>query len=183
MQLKRTASEVELYFPPGRTPGVAFALGVFGVIAAALPAIAIARFFPAALADARGLMGAALLASFVVPFTLFGAACVVLALSAACNSLLVRVDEHGITTRRMLFGITIRRRVLERDEIASIVPHMPARHQSAFDPDPIYQLVALNRRFRTRRLVVAESLRGEEQMKQVKAQIEEVAGVRKPAKG
>jgi hypothetical protein len=181
MQLKRTPGEVELYFPPGRTPGVALALGTFGVIAAALPAIAIAALLPRARADAGGLMGSVLLASFVVPFALFGAACVVLAVYTVCNSLRVRVDEHGITTRRTLFGVTIRRRTFKSDEIWLIEPRLPSRHQSAFDPDPIYQLVAFNRH-RTRRLVVAESLRGEAMMQQVKAQIEEVAGVRKTAK-
>lgn len=172
VRITHKADGIELYFPPWRTPGVALALGAFGVIATALPAIAIAALLPAALADAGGLMGAVLLASFVVPFALFGVACILLAAYKVCNALLVRVDERGIATWRMLFGVTIRRGGIERNELAGIEPHIPARHQSVFGSEPIYELVAFNRG-RTRRLVVAESLRGEAEMNEVKARIEE----------
>lgn len=176
VRIERKAGGIDLYFPPWRTPGVALALGAFGVIATALPAIAIAALLPAALAGAGGLLGAVLLASFVVPFALFGAACVLVAAYTVCNALLVRVDEHGIATWRMLFGVTIRRGGIERNELATIESRIPARHQSLFGAEPIYQLVALNRS-RTQRLVVAESLRGEAVMNEVKARIEEaVAG-------
>ena len=163
---------IELYFPPGRMPDVALALGIFGVIAAALPAIGIAALLPAALAGAGGLLGAVLLASFVVPFALFGVACVLVAAYTVCSALLVRVDAQGVATWRMLFGFTVRRRDVRRQELASIEPHIPARHQSIFGSAPIYELVALNRS-RTKRLVVAESLRGEAVMNEVKTLIEE----------
>ena len=172
VQIKRTGDGIELYFPPWRMPGVALALGIFGVIATALPAIAIAALLPAALADASGFMSAVLLASFVVPFALFGLACILLAAYTVCNALLVRVDAQGIATWRMLFGVTIRRRGVDRAELAAIEPHIPARHQSVFSSEPIYELVAWNRS-RSRRLVIAESLRGEAAMKDVRARIEE----------
>ena len=172
VQLRRTSGGIELYFPPWRMPGVAFALGVFGVIAAALPAMAIAALLPAALAGASGLMGAVLLASFAVPFALFGVACVVVAAYTVCNALLVRVDAQGVAAWRTLFGVTVWRGGVTRHDLASIEPSIPARHQSVFGSEPIYELVAVNRS-RTTRLVVAESLRGEAAMNEVKTRIEE----------
>jgi hypothetical protein len=136
---------IELYFPPMRTPGVALALGAFGVIAAALPLIAMATLVPGALADTGSLMSAVLIAAFIVPFAFFGVAFVALAAYMVSNALLVRIDAQTITTWRMLFGVTMKRSRMALSDLAAIEPHIAARHQNPFSSLPIYQLVALDR--------------------------------------
>ena len=119
VRLTRIPDGIELYFPPLRTPEVSLALGAFGLIATALPAIGTIALLPAALADTGGLMAVVLLAAFTVPFALFGVTCVVLAVYMVCNALLVRIDQQRITTWRMLFGVTVSRKRIERSAMAS----------------------------------------------------------------
>jgi hypothetical protein len=153
-----------------RMPEVALPLAIFGVIATLLPGVAIAALLPS-LAGATGMVSAVLVASFVVPFALCGAAFVLLALYMLCNALLVRVDRHAIDTARVLFGIIVRRRRMMRGDIAAIESEIASRYQSLFSSDPVYQLVARDRR-RSRRVVVAETLKGESLMEELKALIE-----------
>jgi hypothetical protein len=176
VRLTRSNGVVELYFPPLRTPGVAAALGAFGLIATALTAIAIAALLPGTIAHGSGLIDAVLVAGFIVPFAFFGVAFVVLAMYMACNALLVRIDREAIATWRILFGIAIRRSRMAWSEIATIEPRIAARHQSVFSSETIYELVALNEGH-TGRLVVAESLRGEALMEQVRALIDEAGNM------
>jgi hypothetical protein len=170
VRITHTPESVELYFPPMRMPEVALPLAIFGVIATLLPAVAIAALLPS-LAGATGMVSAVLVASFIVPFAIFGAAFVVLALYMFCNALLVRVDRHAIDTARVLFGIVIRRRKLMRGDIAAIESEIASRYQSLFSSDPVYQLVARDGQ-RGRRVVVAETLKGESVMEELKALIE-----------
>ena len=169
VQVTHTAEGVELYFPPLRMPEVAFPLAVFGVIAAALPGVAMLGLIPG-LGDAGTLLSAALIGGFVLPFFVFGAVFVALAFYMVANALLVRIRAEGIETARILFGVVIRRRRIARSDIASLEPEIASRYQSLFSPDPVYQLVA---RARDRsRIVVGETLKGESAMTRVKALLE-----------
>jgi hypothetical protein len=170
VRITRTPNGVELYFPPMRMPEVALPLATFGIIATLLPAVAIAALLPS-LADATGMVSAVLVASFVLPFAIFGAAFVVLAVYMFCNALLVRVDPHAIDTARVLFGIVVRRRKIIRNDITAIESEIASRYQSLFSSDPVYQLVARDAQ-RSRRVVVAETLKGESQMEVLKALVE-----------
>ena len=170
VQVTHCPEGVELYFPPLRTPEVALPLAVFGVIAAAIPGIAIFALLPGALSDAGSLMSATLIAGFVLPFFAFGAVFVALAFYMVANALLVRVHPEGIETARILFGVVVRRRRIARSDIASLEPEMASRYQSLFSSAPIYQLVARARD--RRRIVVGETLRGESAMTRVKALLE-----------
>jgi hypothetical protein len=151
-------------------PEVALPLALFGVIATTLPALAIGRLLPS-LEVPSGLLSAILMASFVLPFGLFGAAFVLLAFYMLSNALIVRVDADAIVTERVLFGIVARRRTILRSDITSIDAEIASRYQSLFSSDPVYQLVARDER-RHKRVIVAETLKGEALMNEVKAAID-----------
>jgi hypothetical protein len=169
----RTADGVELYFPALRAPEVAVPLAVFGVIAAAIPAVAIIALVPAAVSSASTLLSAALLAGFALPFVAFGGIFLAVAIYMMANALHVRVSASTIDTARLVFGVVVKRRRLGRDEIVAVQPEIPARYQSLFSSLPSYQLVARDRH--ARRVVVAETLRGVAVMERVKALIENPA--------
>jgi hypothetical protein len=170
VQVTRTADGVELYFPPLRDGEVALPLAVFGLIAAAIPGIAIVALAPGALSDAGSQLSAALIAGFVLPFFVFGAVFILLAFYMFANALLVHAGAEGIETARILFGVVIRRQRIGRGEIASVEPEIASRYQSLFSSAPIYQLVA--RAHDRRRIVVGETLRGESAMTRVKNLLE-----------
>jgi hypothetical protein len=140
-------------------PEVALPLALFGVIATTLPALAIGGLLPS-LAVPSGVLSAILMASFVL-----------LAFYMACNALIVRVDRDAIVTERVLFGIVARRRKILRSDIASIDAEIASRYQSLFSSDPVYQLVARDERHH-KRVIVAETLKGEALMNEVKAVID-----------
>jgi hypothetical protein len=173
VRITRTADAVELYFPPLRAPEVALPLAAFGVIAAAMPGIAIIALLPLAVANAGNLLGASLLGGFVVPFVAFGSFIVAVAIYMLANALHVRVSASAIDTARSVFGVVVKRRRLERREIVAVQPEIPSRYQSLFSSTPSYQLVA--RDSHARRVVVAETLRGEAAMEAIKALIENAA--------
>jgi hypothetical protein len=174
VRITRTADGVELYFPPLRAPEVALPLAAFGVIAAAMPAVAIVALLPVAVTSAGNLLGASLLGGFVVPFVAFGSFIVALAIYMLANALHVRVSASAIDTARIVFGVVVKRRRLDRHEIVAVQPEIPSRYQSLFSSTPSYQLVA--RDSHARRVVVAETLRGETAMEEIKALIENPAG-------
>jgi hypothetical protein len=178
VRITRTADGVELYFPPLRAPEVALPLAAFGVIAAAMPAVAIVALLPVALASAGNILGASLLGGFVVPFVAFGSFIVAVAIYMLANALHVHVSASAIDTARTVFGVVVKRRRLDRHEIVAVQPEIPSRYQSLFSSMPSYQLVARDRH--ARRVVVAETLRGEEAMQEVKALIENPAGPATP---
>lgn len=171
MQVSATGDGVELYFPPFRGLATAFALGVFGVIAAALGTIGAIALMPSALAHTGGLMSAVLLATFVLPFAAFGIIFVLIAVYMAFNALHVTVSRDRILAERSLLAITFQRRTITAAEIASIEPQIATRDQNPLNSQPIYRLVAIDKS-RLRRVIVAESLTGEELMNRVKAIIE-----------
>jgi hypothetical protein len=94
------------------------------------------------------------------------------------NALRVRVSAGAIDTARLVFGVVVRRRRLDRNDIVAVQPEIPSRYQSLFSSVPSYQLVARDKH--ARRVVVAETLRGEAVMEEVKALIENPAA---PAQG
>lgn len=168
--ITHTTDGVELYFPPLRMPEVALPLGVFGVVAALIPGVAIVALLPHALSDAGSLLSAALIAGFVLPFLLFGIVFVALAFYMVANAFHVRSCSEGIETARILFGVVIRRQRIARNDIASVEPEIASRYQSLFSADPVYRLVARARD--ARRVVVGETLKGESVMTRVKQLLE-----------
>jgi hypothetical protein len=174
VRVSRTAEGLELYFPPLRMPEVALPLAVFGVIAMTLPAIAIAALLPS-LHGASGVVSAVLIGSFALPFGIFGAAFVGLAVYMLANALIVRIGGGSVTTARVFCGVVVRRQAIACADVASLDAEIASRYQSLFSREPVYQLVARDRR--GKRVVVAETLKGETLMTQVKA-LFETEGVR-----
>lgn len=179
VRLRRTPSGIELYYPPLRLPEVALPLALFGALAFALPALGASALLPYALASAAGAMTAILLGVFIAPFAVFGGVLVIQALYMLTHSLRVRAGDEGITAERFVFGLPLSASHLARADIAGIEPRIPARHQSLFSSEPVYELVACNAA-RTRFVTVAASLRGEALMMRVKLTIEETLGLTAP---
>lgn len=173
VRVTRTREGTELYFPPRRMPEVALALGAFGVIGTALTGLTVAALL-SALATPATLLMAVLLATFIVPFMVFGVMCIATAIYMVSNALHVRVDAEQIDTVRLVFGVIVKRRRIERSAIAAIEPEIASRYQSVFGATPIYQLVA--RSADQRRVVVAETLKGDTLMEQIRLLIENPLG-------
>ena len=171
MRVTRTPRGVELYFPPLRHVGTALALGLFGAITAALGAAGSLALLHGALGDTSGIMSAVLVASFAVPFALFGVVFVALAIYMAMNALTVQVDAVAISAHRTLLGMSLARRGMAASEVQSIEPQIATRDQSPFTAEPVYRLYAIDRE-RARRIVVAESLTGDALMQKVKEILE-----------
>jgi hypothetical protein len=167
LRITRRGEVVELYFPPLRSPEVALPLAAFGAVAAAVPALTIAAVLPAIVGDAGNLLGAVLIAGFVLPFVAFGAVFVALAIYMLVNALYVRADAATIETARVVFGVAVKRHRVQRTGITDIEPQIASRYQSLFGAAPSYHLIARTRD--GKRIVVAETLRGEETMQRVKA--------------
>lgn len=176
VRLHRTDSGIELYFPPLRLPLVAVPLALFGGLAFALAALGTSALLSSAIASTAGALTAVLIGVFIVPFALFGAVLVIQALYMLSHSLRVHVGDAGVVAAPFIAGLPLPARRLARAEIAAIEPRIPARHQSLFSSEPIYQLVAWNAA-RTRCVCVADSLRGEALMTRVKTDIEDALGI------
>jgi hypothetical protein len=161
---------VELYFPPLRSAAAAIPLALFGAIAAAVPGAVLTSLLPTLVVDAGRLLAMVLIATFVLPFVVFGVVLVVIAIYMLANALHVRADTHAIETTRLVFGAIVRRRRIARADIKSIEPQIPTRYQSLFGSAPAYHLYA--RTADGRRVIVAETIDGEEAMQRVKALIE-----------
>ena len=170
VRITRDPESVELYFPALRMPEVALPLALFGLIAITLPGFAVAALVPS-LAGASGLISAMLLAAFVLPFAFFGAAFVVLAIYMLANALRVRITRESIDTSRLVCGILARQQHVLRADISSFDAEIASRYQSLFNTQPVYQLVARTGRG-GKRLIVAETLRGEASLERVRALFE-----------
>lgn len=177
LRLRRTAEGIELYHPPLRMLDVALPLAVFGALALGLPALGAAALLPRALADAAGALTLVLIIVFIGPFALFGAALVLQAIYMFVTALRVQVDAGGVRTVRFVLGMPLPARRFARSAIASVEPLIVSRHQSLFSAEPLYQLVACNAA-RTRRIVVAEGLRGEALMTRVQSLVESALDMR-----
>ncbi len=185
VRITPTAYGIELYFPPLRTPAVAGATAAFGVLCIVPSLIATAAFIPADRSDASGILSFVLLVAFSLPFLAFGAVFVAMAAYMLANSLTVKVSASAISTTRYVFGFGLSHREIKRAEIAAIEPEISAKYQSLFDPEPCYRLIARTHTSSpaspARRVVVAESLKGEPAMQQVKGVILAHAGLTETA--
>jgi hypothetical protein len=170
----------ELDFPPLRDLRAALPLAAFGLIACALSTIGAGVMLAASSSGAAGLLATMLMIGFVAPFGIFGAVFVGLAIYMAANRLAVTVGEDGVATRRSVFGMVVARQRIGTNELALIEPEIVSRYQRLFDPAPIYRLVARDAARRIR-VVVAESLRGEARMAEVRSRIERAAGLAQPS--
>ena len=119
---------------------------------------------------------------FVAPLGAFGAIFITLAVYMVCNGLSVTVGEDGIETRRTLFGLPVARKRIGKSELRAIEPEIASRYQSLFDAEPVYLLVARDAT-RRMRVIVAESLRGEARMSEVRSRIERAAGLAERSPG
>jgi hypothetical protein len=177
-RLSQRGDAIELYFPPLRAPVAALALGFFGVVCLALPLLAISGALAAMGGSAaHDLLIIALLGAFVVPFPVFGAVFIALAVYLLANSLTVTVSPSNIRVVRRVFGLKLRGRELKRAEIAALEAQTAARYQSVFSAEPTFRLVACHATLRKNDLVIAESLRGEAMTAQVQALIARHAGL------
>jgi hypothetical protein len=178
VRLSQRGDAIELYFPPLRAPVAALALGFFGVVCVALPLLAVPGALPVTGGSAaHGLLVIALLGAFVVPFPVFGAVFVAIAVYLAANSLTVTVSPSAIRTVRRVFGLKFSERELKRPEIAALEAQAAARYQNVFNAEPNFRLVARHATLLKNDLVVAESLRGEAMTAQVQALIARHAGL------
>lgn len=168
MRVSRHAGVTQLYFPPLRTPEVAFALALFGLVCLAISSIAIVALSPAVGSDAYGMLVIALFGAFVGPFPVFGVVFVALAVYMVANSLTVDVSLSGISMTRRVFGVRVARRELATGEIADIEPQIAAKYQSLFGGEPYFRLIARHTSRRQFDTVVAESLKGEPAMSYVR---------------
>ena len=166
----------ELNFPPLRDPRIALPLAAFGVIACALAAIGAAVMLAGVSAGVGGLLAAVLMIAFVAPLGVFGVIFVALAIYMVCNALSVTVGDEGIETRRTLFGFLLAHRRIARSELDAVEPEIASRYQSVFETEPVYLLVARDAT-RRMRVIVAESLRGEARMTEMRSLIERAAGL------
>ena len=185
---------MELYFPPLRTPGAALALALFGLacfVPGFFAAIAVA---PLAAAGAAGMIAIWLMSIFILPFIAFGVLFVALAAYLVANSLTVTITESEIRSSRRVLGIALQERRVQRGDIAALDAVVTLRYRWPRDDIPFYSLVARTRsgagltmpdayrtgrlaQFRNRNVTVAESLRGEELMQQIRGEIVRAARI------
>ena len=178
MQRTRTSDGVEFYFPPLRDAGTALALGVFGVLCIVLPLAAVYALVPPGVPVSYGLLVLALIGGLIVPFMLCGIVFVVLGIYMMANSLRVSADPVRIATHRRAFGLPVSTRELACSEIAAIEAEIPSRFQNAFSTETIYRVVARAKTGRSGDVVVAESLRGQALMEQVRRELETACELR-----
>lgn len=188
VRLTRSLQGMELYFPPLRDPVAAAMLALFGIscfIPGFFAAVAVA---PLAKSGPAGMLSLVLMSIFILPFIAFGVLFVVLAVYQVANSLTVRVTEAEIRSQRRVFGMMLRDQRVASANIAAIDAVAVLRHRKPREDVSYYSLVVKPRsgagltmpeahrtgrivQFRNRKVTVAESLRGEALMEEVKAEI------------
>ncbi|HKA43408.1 MAG TPA: hypothetical protein VKF40_15620 [Burkholderiales bacterium] len=188
VRLTRLPEGIELYFPPLRTPGAALALALFGAacfIPGFFAAVAVA---PLAETGASGVMAIWLMGPFIVPFIAFGVLFSALSVYLVANSLTVVITSLEIRSLRRVFGFALSERRILGADVAALDVVAVLRYRWLRNDTPFYNLVVRSRngagltmsqayrtrrlaQFRNRRVTVAESLRGEAMMEQVKREI------------
>lgn len=168
---------IELYFPPLRTPMIAAALGLFGVVCIVLPLLAVFSLLAAGGSAAHGLLALVLTSSFVAPFPVFGAVFIALAVYLVANSLTVSISPAVIRSERRIFGISLRRREIKCADIAAIEGRTAAKYQTLFGAGTQFRLIARHVTHSRYDVVVAENLAGETMMEQVHGLIAGHAGL------
>jgi hypothetical protein len=178
VQVNQTPYGIELYFPPLRTGYGPLALAFFGALCIIMPLLALPVLIPAG-SDAGGLLSAAVIGIFIVPFPAFGAVFVVLAVDALANTLRVNVSPARIVTVRRVFGIALQRHEIACADIAAIELRPAPRYQNVFNTGARFRLVARHTAQRKHDPVVAEDLEGEITAAEMQALIARHAGLNK----
>jgi hypothetical protein len=172
LQIERTSSGIELYFPPLRNGAAALPLSVFGTLCIVLPLAAVFVLVPPGAPGAYGLLVLALIGGLIGPFMLCGIVFVALGIYMLANSLRVSADPVRIATQRRAFGLPVATRELACSNAAAIEAEIPSRFQNAFSTETIYRLVARAKTGRSGDVIVAESLRGQALMEELKRELE-----------
>lgn len=188
VRLTRSHHGLELYFPPLRNPGAALMLALFGVscfIPGFFATIAVA---PLSEYGPGGMIAIWLMSIFILPFIAFGLSFVALAVYQVANSLTVIVTDAEIRSQRRIFGIALRERRMLTADITALDALTSMRYRWPREEISYYNLVAKTKsgagltlmeayrtgrlaQLRSRKVTVAESLRGEALMEQMKAEI------------
>lgn len=188
VRLTRSLQGMELYFPPLRDPVAAAMLALFGIscfIPGFFAAVAVA---PLAESGPAGMLSIVLMSIFILPFIAFGVLFVALAVYQVANSLTVRVTEAEIRSQRRVFGMMLRDQRVASANIAAIDAVAAVRYWWPREEIGYYNLVAKTKsgarltmkearrtgrlaQYRNRKVTVAEGLRGEALMEQMKAEI------------
>jgi hypothetical protein len=171
-----TPHGIALYFPPLRAGHGPLALALFGALCIALPMLALPALIPHG-GDAHGLLGIALIGTFIVPFPAFGAAFMALATYALANSLSVEAGPEGIRTVRCMLGIALRRRTIARGDIAAVELREVPRYRNVLGAGTRFDLVVRSTGQPGREVVVAEDLESEAAAEQTRALIVRHAGL------
>lgn len=176
MRVTRTPHGIALYFPPLRAGYGPLALALFGALCIVLPMLALPALVPVG-GDAHGLLGIALIGTFIVPFPAFGAAFMALAAYALANSLSVEAGPEGIGTVRRVFGIALCRRAIAHADIAAIELRAAPRYRNVLGAGTRFDLVVRSAGRHRREMVVAEDLESEAAAAHTRALIAQHAGL------
>lgn len=185
VRVVRTPSGVLLYFPPLRAWRFALRLGLFGIAMLAPAVIASIAFAPTGKPGAAAILTLVLTAAFVYPLMLFGALFLLVALVAVSTSLTVEAGATGIRAVRRVFGVRISDRSLPRTAIA-VIEQETANAPRGLGGNVFFRLVALaavpprkagddGKRYRVKRMVVADGIPDETLAQSLEALISECA--------
>ena len=195
VRLARLPDGIELYFPPLRAPGAALSLALFGVACLIPGVFAAVAVVPLSASGAAGMLAIWLMASFIVPFIVFGVLFLAVAAYRLANSLTVVVTStHALTVRRVL-GIAVRKRHVAHADICALEAIPTRRYRWLRDRLALYDLVVRTRtggghavqaalcagQSRQQDITVAEGLQGEELMETIRAEIATAARLDQPA--
>jgi len=188
VRLARSSRGLTLYFPPLRTPAAAFALALFGAACLTLALLAGIALAPLAYTGPAGVLAIWMMSIFLLPFAAFGVAFLALAAYQVANSLTVEVDASGLRSVRRVLGIATARRSVAREDVTAIDAIAVQRHRLPREAAAYYSLIARTRSgagltlaaaltsgrladYRNRRIVVAESLRDEALMEEIRREV------------
>jgi hypothetical protein len=188
VRLTRSEQGLELYFPPLRDPVASLTLALFG-LSCLIPGLFAAMIVvPLTESGPAGLLSVVLMSVFILPFVVFGLVFIGLAVFQLVNSLTVRITESQICIERRVLGMMLRGRRVASASIVAIEPVAAARYWWSQSEKPRFSLVATTREcglrlapdtrgvnepapHRDRKITIAENLRGETLMDEVRSAI------------
>jgi hypothetical protein len=173
VQLTRMAQGIELYFPPLRTPAAALGLFLFGLACFIPGFFAAILLAPLAESGPAGLMAVWMMSIFVAPFIVFGGVFPLLAVYVVANSLTVTVTASEIRSLRHIFGLPLRARRVANVDVTELEAITPRRFRWPRRDTPCFSLVA--KAGGGKPVTVAEALRGEALLEQVRTEIVKAA--------
>lgn len=180
--ISRSARGIELGFPVLRASGAAISLLVFAVLCGVMPAVGLSALLSLDSGGAAAAVSLALIGGLAAPFIVASVVFLVLAIYLQVNALHVTIDQNGIRSERRIFGRVIARHEMARGDIADIEPRIGARYQNLFSSLPRYALIAKHHAVRSKDMVIAEDLAGQQQMIDLRAVIEDALGRERDAK-